>query len=479
MRRRPSPNDGVPPDNNPTEILELDEPYDDLYDEEIEGEYRDYDEDYDDYDSGYAERVDESRGSARGDLEEKDRADVDDDAEHDSDDREEPDLLDDVDDDELDTKREGKGRRLVKWAGALALLALLSVGAFFGARELLGFGYDDYDGPGEKDVILHVEEGDVTSAIAAKLVELDVVASSEAFIKAGEDDERILGIQPGYYQVKTKMSGEAAVAALVDSDSRVGHLQIKPGTKLADVIQPDDSVTPGIYTLLERASCLRVDGEEQCVSADELRKAADSADLAELGVPDWAVASAEKAPKGHKLEGLIAPGVYDLRPGGDAEDLLSQVLEASATRMEAAGLPSAAGSTPYSPYQILTIASIVELEAVKADFTKVASVIYNRLEINMELQMDSTVNYPLKRPVLTTKAEERAKETPWNTYSMYGLPETPIGSPSMEAIEAALEPEETDYLYFVKCEENGLSCFNVELADHEAARKEAQARGVY
>ncbi len=219
-------------------------------------------------------------------------------------------------------------------------------------------------------------------------------------------------------------------------------------------------------------------GEEQCVSADELRKAADSADLAELGVPDWAVASAEKAPKGHKLEGLIAPGVYDLRPGGDAEDLLSQVLEASATRMEAAGLPSAAGSTPYSPYQILTIASIVELEAVKADFTKVASVIYNRLEINMELQMDSTVNYPLKRPVLTTKAEERAKETPWNTYMSEGLPATPICSPSKSALLAAEQPEPGDWLFFVTIDMEGTTLFTRDYEQHLINIQEALRNGV-
>ncbi len=367
----------------------------------------------------------------------------------------------------------------MKWVAALALLAVLGAGAFFGARELLGFGYDDYEGTGEKDVLLHVEEGDVTSVIASKLAKLDVVASAEAFVKAGEDDERVLGIQPGYYQVKTKMSGEAAVQALVADEARVGHLQIRAGTKLFDVTQPDDSVTPGIYTLLEEASCARLNGEERCVSADELRETADSVDLAELGVPDWAVEAAESAPKGRKLEGLIAPGVYDVKPGGDAKALLSQVLEASATRMEAAGLPSAAGSTPYSPYQILVIASIVEMEAVKADFPKVSSVIYNRLEADMRLEMDSTVNYPLERPTLTTKGEERLKQTPWNTYSMKGLPETPIGSPSLEAIEAALEPEDTRYKYFVKCEKNGLSCFNEKYEDHLADRDDAQARGVY
>ncbi|QBQ60097.1 putative aminodeoxychorismate lyase [Saccharomonospora xinjiangensis] len=490
-RRRPSPNDGVPADDNPTEILELDEPYDDLYDEEIEGDRRGYDDDYEYYDDddGRGDGDDSRSGNGEpGDLREgrvrtggeHDGDDFDEFDGFDDDDRAEPEYFaDERDEEDAGTRREGRGRRSLKWVAALGLLALLGAGAYFGASELLGFGYEDYEGSGEADVILHVEEGDVTSAIAAKLAELDVVASPEAFVEAGEGDERVLGIQPGYYQVKTKMSGQAAVEALVDDDARVGHLQIKAGTKLFDVTQPDDSVTPGIFTLLADASCAQLGGKETCVSAEELRKTADTADLAELGVPDWAVADAGKAPKGRKLEGLIAPGVYDVKPGGGAKELLSQVLTASATRMEAAGLPSAAGSTPYSPYQVLVIASIVEMEGVKADFTKVSSVIYNRLEIDMRLEMDSTVNYPLERPTLTTKAQEREKQTPWNTYRMTGLPQTPIGAPSLDAVEAALNPEDTDFVYFVKCEKNGLSCFNVEYTDHQADRDDARARGVY
>ncbi len=479
-RRRPSPNDGVPPDENPTQVIELDEPYDDLYDEEIEGEFGDYD-DYDEYEDHDDDPRDDDRDDARGG---RDRRGATDDGLDDGfddgydDDRAEPTYFpDERDDDEDETERGGRGRRMLKWLAALLLLAVVAAGAWFGARELLGFGYEDYEGTGEKDVLLHVEDGDVTGVIAAKLVELDVVASAEAFVRAGEDDERILGIQPGYYQVKTKMSGEAAVKALVAEDSRVGHLQIRAGTKLFDVTQPDDSVTPGIFTLLERASCVELNGERDCVSADELRETADTEDLAELGVPEWALDKAKNAPEGRKLEGLIAPGVYDVRPGGDAKDLLSQLLEASATRMEAAGLPG--GAKDYDPYDTLVIASIIELESVKADFEKVSSVIHNRLDIDMALQMDSTVNYPLKRPTLTTKEKERQKLTPWNTYAMTGLPETPIGAPSPEAIEAAMKPADTDYIYFVVCEENGLSCFNVDYDDHINDRNDARKRGVY
>ncbi len=386
---------------------------------------------------------------------------------------------DDGEDDEDDTARGGRGGRMLKWAAALGVLVLLAGGSYFGAVELLGLGYEDYEGTGEADVVVAVEEGDVTSAIGATMAEQDVVASSEAFVEASEDDERVLSVQPGYYHMKTKMSGEAAVARLVAESSRVGHVQVRAGTQLSDVTQPDDSVTPGVFTLLSQATCADLNGEDTCVSAEALSKAADEADLGELGVPAWAESMAANAERGHTLEGLVAPGVYDVKPGWSAEQVLAEVLTASATHLEAAGLPSSAGSTPFSPYQILIIASIIEREAVRSDFATVSSVIHNRLADGMPLQMDSTVNYLLDEPELTTADEDRFKDGPYNTYSTEGLPPTPIASPSQEAIEAALEPEDTDYKYFVKCEENGLSCFAESHEEHNANVVDARERGIF
>ncbi|WP_324607105.1 endolytic transglycosylase MltG, partial [Saccharomonospora iraqiensis] len=452
--RRPSANDGVPPDDDPTDLLDLEDPEDDLLDEGVSDDpYGAYDdEDLDDLDDADDDRaVAEYLEDELGD--------------------------DDTDDDADDDRR--RGRPLVKWVAAVGVLVLLAGGAYFGAAELLGFGYEDYEGAGEADVVVRVEEGDVTSAIAAEMVELDVVASRRAFLAASEGDDRVLGVRPGFYHMKTKMSGEKALERLVGDSSRVGHLQVRAGTQLSDVVQPDDSVTPGVFTLLSEASCAELNGESTCVSPEKLSETADSVDLTELGVPAWAEHDAAQAERGRTLEGLVAPGVYDVKPGWNAEQLLSEVLTTSATRLEAAGMPSSAGSTPYSPYQLMVIASIVEKEAVRSDFENVASVIYNRLRIDMALQMDSTVNYLKKRPELTTEDEDRFEEGPYNTYSRPGLPPTPIASPSQEAIEAALDPADTEYLYFVKCETNGLSCFSEDIDEHNANVEDARQRGIF
>ncbi|MEU3269414.1 endolytic transglycosylase MltG [Saccharomonospora sp. NPDC006951] len=438
-RRRRSPNEGVPADENPTEILDLG--YDDLLDEDVTD-----DEYYDD------ER----------------------------DDRAVPEYFDDErDEPPEDPPKPKRGKRFLGWLVALTVIVVLAGGAYWGARELFGFGAEDYAGTGERDVLIEIEEGDSTRAIAARLHDLDVVASAAAFVNASEDDSRILGVQPGYYVVKTKMSGANAVAKLVEPGARVGELQLRAGTQLDDLTQPDGKVTPGVFSLLSNASCAELNGDDTCIPADELRKVVEETDLTELGVPEWAAADAAKAEPKRRLEGIIQPGVYDVKPGWDAKQLLQEVLKTSATRMQAAGLPDAAGQTDYSPYQILIIASLIEREAVEADFGKVARVIYNRNDIDMRLEFDSTVNYVLDRPEVRTNAEDRERAGAYNTYKNTGLPPTPISAPSMEAIKAAEKPATGDYLFFVKCEKNGLSCFSNNLEEHERNAADSRKRGVY
>lgn len=451
MRRRHAANRGVPGDENPTDILDLrygdpppDDPYDDLFDEGVDDERDDLDADGTDDDRAVPEYFDDER-----------------------------------DEPPKRRTRRKRGRRFLGWLIALTVIVLLAGVAYYGARELLGIGYEDYDGTGETDVLLEVSDGDTTGAIADKLEKLDVVASADAFVAAGEDDQRVLGIQPGYYTVKTKMSGTAAVEAIAQPDARVGVLQLRAGTQVDDVRQPDGSVTPGMFSLLSKASCAKLNGESTCVSPEQLRETVATSDLGELGVPEWAVADASKAEPKRRLEGVVQPGVYDVKPGMDAKQLLQSVLEKSTVRLQAAGLPDAADGGELSPYQVLTIASIVEREGVETDFGKIARVIQNRIGEGMRLEMDSTVNYVLDRPQIRTNEKDRNNAGPYNTYRNEGLPPTPIGAPSLEAIQSAVEPDEGPWQYFVKCETNGLSCFAKTYEEHQRNVEDAQRRGVF
>lgn len=377
-------------------------------------------------------------------------------------------------------RRRGKsGKRFLGFMAALTVLVILAGAAWIGARELLGMNYEDYPGPGKDDVVIEVADGDSTTVIAESLAEADVVASTKAFLEASKDNPEIRGVRPGYYQLKTQMSGADAVTALVAPEARVGELQIRAGSQLDDIRLPDGKTANGVLTKLSLASCAKLNGKSTCVPVEQLRKVAASANLKKLGVAEWLVPAATKAAPERRLEGLIMPGVYDVKPGWDAETLLREVLSTSALRMEATGLPSGAKATGRQPYEVLIIASIIEREAVNHDFGRVSQVIYNRLDKNMRLEMDSTVNYVLDRPEVRTKASDRARAGDYNTYRNTGLPPTPISSPGPEALQAAQSPEKGPWLFFVKCEKNGLSCFAKTLDEHQRNISDAQARGAY
>lgn len=362
----------------------------------------------------------------------------------------------------------------------LVVLALIGGGAWFGFTQLgdLG-GFDDYSGPGERDVVVEVAQGASTGDIAASLKEQGVVASPKAFLRAAEGNAKVRAIQPGYYVMRTKVSGKDAVTKILDPASRKGHLEIRAGNRLADLTKPDGSVEQGIISKLRAASCAELNGQSTCVPVEELRRVAETGDLAALGVPDWAIADVMKVEPSRRLEGLVLPDIYHVRPGSTAEQLWKKVLGDSAVLLQAIGMPNVTADSGFTPYQILVMASLIQAEAMDKDFSKVSRVTYNRLAKPMKLEYDSTVNYMLDRPAIRTRAEDRANPGKHNTYANEGLPPSPISSPSKAAVEAAVKPADGPWLYFVRCQKDGTSCFAETLAEHNRNVNEALARGAY
>ncbi|MGH3877166.1 MAG: endolytic transglycosylase MltG [Actinophytocola sp.] len=375
--------------------------------------------------------------------------------------------------------RKRKRRRAVLWVSMVVVLGLIAAGGYYGLTQILDIGsYDDYPGKGESQVVVQVENGQSTGDIAATLAEADVVASSRAFIAAAETDERVRAIQPGYYVVKTKSSGPAAVDQIVAKDAKVGNLQIRAGTQLDD-IKTGGKVTPGIIALLAKASCAELNGKSTCVPPEQLRASMQKADLAKIGVPDWAAPYATKADPARRLEGLVMPGVYDVKPGSSPDELWQQLVSDSTTQLQAVGMPNIAQETGFTPYQVTVMASLIEREAIEKDFGKVSRVTYNRLSQRMQLQYDSTINYVLDRPTIRTNDSDRNRAGPYNTYKNTGLPPTPIAAASPEAFKAAAAPENGKWLYFVRCQTDGTSCFATNQAQHDQNIATAQERGAY
>lgn len=374
-------------------------------------------------------------------------------------------------------ERRGRGRKLGVFAVAVAvLLVALGGGSLYLYRTY--FAPDpDYPGAGTGDVVVQVAEGDSTAAIGRTLQAADVVASVGAFLSAAEEDDGILGVQPGSYQMRSQMSAAAAVERLLDPAALVGRLEIRGGVQLDDTSGPDGTVAPGVLSLVSEATCSTVDGAPSCVSVEELRAAMVDTDPAQLGVPEWAVAGVTAADPVRRLEGLLAPGLYDIEPGAGAVEVLRSLLTQSATRLSA--VAEGAGPAGFSPYELLIIASLVEKEGITADMPRVARVVYNRLEIGQRLELDSTVNYPLDLQALATTDADREAPGPYNSYRTTGLPPTPIAAVGADAIAAALEPVDGPWLYFVRCETDGTSCFAETFPEHQANIATARTNGAF
>lgn len=337
----------------------------------------------------------------------------------------------------------------------------------------------DYEGTGNGvEHIVQVQEGSSISALGPQLEEMGVVKSDGAFQTAALNNPDSGSIQPGFYRLQEEMSAEAAVDALLNSENQIELLNIHGGATLSDVVVVGGDTREGIYSMISRVSCDNGD-EDQCITTEELEQTGAEADPTALGVPEWAIDQVgERQGDPKRLEGLIAPGQYVVDPNASVEGVLTDLITRSADKYNSTGIVERAQAIGLTPYELLTAASLVEREAPAGEFDKVARVILNRLEEPMRLEFDSTVNYGLDDVEVATTDEDRAQETPWNTYAMDGLPATPIASPSDEAIEAMETPAEGDWLFFVTVDQDGTTVFNGTYEEHLRDVETAQQSGI-
>jgi len=150
------------------------------------------------------------------------------------------------------------------------------------------------------------------------------------------------------------------------------------------------------------------------------------------------------------LEGFLFPDTYNFDRKTTSTQLVNVQLQEFTAKWATLNL-SYARSKKLTPYDVLTIASMIEKEAVApADRPKVARVIYNRLHLGMTLGIDATIRYALHIPGTKSLTQsELANPTPYNTRLHAGLPPTPIANPGLASMQAAADPAKGDWLYFV------------------------------
>jgi UPF0755 protein len=184
------------------------------------------------------------------------------------------------------------------------------------------------------------------------------------------------------------------------------------------------------------------------------------------------------------LEGFLFPATYDLRRGATAQSLVAKQLAALSQNFGSVGLTYARRKN-LTPYDVLTIASMVERETMVArERPLVAAVIYNRLHARQPLGIDATIRYATGNWTSPLTKSQLALDSPYNTRTRAGLPPTPIGNPGLASIKAAARPARVGYLYYVvkpgTCGEHAFSSsfaqFERDQARYEAARKAAGGR---
>ncbi|MBA1835738.1 endolytic transglycosylase MltG [Corynebacterium wankanglinii] len=369
--------------------------------------------------------------------------------------------------------------RRTRNTAVLVASLLLIIGLIAWIAIARGGSESDFDGAGNgEEQVVQIKEGSNLSALAPELEDRGIVASGNAFLTAAANNPNADNIQPGFYRLQGEMSAASAVDALLDPQQRVTPLQVYGGATLMDINILGGQTRLGILSMIQQAACGDKPASD-CVKLEDLNKVAANADPVALGVPEWARETvAGRAGDAKRLEGLIAPGEYIIDPHAGAEDILTDLITRSTKQYDSTDIVGRAKNVGLTPYELLTAASLVEREAPAGEFDKVARVILNRLKEPMRLEFDSTVNYGLPTVEVATTDEDRARVTPWNTYAMDGLPQTPIASPSIEAIEAMENPAEGNWLFFVTVDKDGTTIFNDTFEQHLDDTQRAVDSGV-
>ena len=175
----------------------------------------------------------------------------------------------------------------------------------------------------------------------------------------------------------------------------------------------------------------------------------------------------------YALEGYLSPNTYEIYTSSSADTLIKRLL----TQTEAAylsGYDERAQELGLTMDEVFTLASMIEKEAKTSDFAKVSAVFHNRLKAGMTLGSDVTVKYASGSQKMSLNDSDLAVDSPYNTYTHKGLPVGPICNPSMDAVVAALYPDEQyvaqKYLYFCSAEpESGRLVFSKTLEEHNKA----------
>ena len=325
----------------------------------------------------------------------------------------------------------------------LGLLSVAVLGAF-GWLAMQSYMTASVDALSEP-LVFEVQEGASLNRVAADLGELQVLRWPRLFALWGRLNGEAHRVQAGEYLLEPGMSPVNILDQFVEGRVKLYAFTILEGWTYKEILA----------ALAENSAIVAT-----------LDSAAPSLDGILSGIADEQMAAVTNP------EGLLFPETYFVPKNSTDAEVLRKAAELMQLRLAEAWENRDEGLPLNSPYELLTLASIVEREtAVDSERTQVAGVFIRRLRIGMRLQTDPTVIYGLgdqydgnltRRHLLT--------DNPYNTYTRGGLPPTPIGMPGKASLQAAGHPDDGDALYFVASGEgDGTHVFSATLEEHNAA----------
>lgn len=293
--------------------------------------------------------------------------------------------------------------------------------------------------PGEEIVAVKVKWGTGFPKITKDLHDLGIIRNEEQFTFTARLFKKTQSLKAGLFELRKNSSHYRALMDLVEGKQAYLKVTI-----------PEGLTSRQIASILQRE--LEVD------SARLVALVSDSAFIRQLGIDS------------KSLEGYLYPETYNFTFGLPEKKVISILVE-QFKRLFADSLQQRCEEIGFTVNQALTLASIIEGEAmIDEEMPVISSVYHNRLKKGMRLQADPTIQYIIPDGPRRLLNRDLAIDSPYNTYMYAGLPPGPISNPGIKAIVAALYPAETNYIYFV-ADGSGGHIFSTNLAGHLRAKK--------
>ncbi len=329
-------------------------------------------------------------------------------------------------------KRQTENQTVRKIVFIILLLLTITVaavitGGYFYIKNIL----EPVDSDSKEKAAVTIPIGSSTSSIGAKLEEEGIIKDGTAFryyVKYKNES----GFQAGDYELSPSMTMDEIIAIM------------KSGKVMKEAVATI-SVPEGIW--LEDIAA-RIAKELDLKQEDVIKKLDDEKYMKALVNEYWFLTEdILNEDIRHPLEGYLFPATYDFEEEPSVEVVVKDMLDKTDSVLKK--YRSEIEDRDYSIHEMMTLASIIEEEAsAKADRTKISKVFYNRLDKNMILQTDPTVVYARGEQSGEITQDDLDAKSPYNTYKQKGLPIGPIANPGESSIIAAIEPADTEALYF-------------------------------